>query len=79
VVPGGAGTARAAAEPVADRPVYVLCNSGNRSRKAAEILAIQRLAWEPEARLYQDWTIPPLTQSLEELRADIVEMTFIMA
>ena len=46
---------------------------------APEILAMQRLAWEPEARLYQDWTIPPVTQTLEELRADIAEMTFLKA
>ena len=46
---------------------------------APEILAIQRLAWEPEARLYQDWTIPPLTQTLEQLRADIRDMIFLKA
>jgi GNAT superfamily N-acetyltransferase len=46
---------------------------------APEILAMQRLAWEPEARLYRDWTIPPLTQTLEELRADICDMTFLKA
>jgi GNAT superfamily N-acetyltransferase len=46
---------------------------------APEILAMQRLAWEPEARLYEDWTIPPLTQTLEELRADIRGMTVLKA
>ncbi len=46
---------------------------------ARDILAIQRLAWEREARRYQDWTIPPLTQTLEELRADIREMVVLKA
>ena len=35
---------------------------------AEEILALQRLAYESEARFYCDWSLPPLTQTLEELR-----------
>jgi ribosomal protein S18 acetylase RimI-like enzyme len=38
---------------------------------APAILALQRSAYESEARLYNDWSIPPLTQSLEQLRAEI--------
>jgi ribosomal protein S18 acetylase RimI-like enzyme len=34
---------------------------------AAAILALQRLAYQSEARLYNDWSLPPLTQSLESL------------
>jgi len=34
---------------------------------AAAILALQKRAYESEARLYDDWSIPPLTQSLESL------------
>ena len=34
------------------------------------ILALQRLAYESEARLYDDWSIPPLTQLLEQLQAE---------
>jgi hypothetical protein len=34
---------------------------------AEEILDLQRLAYESEARFYEDWTIPPLTQTLEQL------------
>ena len=30
-----------------------------------EILALQKLAYQSEAELYDDYTIPPLTQSLE--------------
>ena len=38
LMPLGQVERRASTELAADRPVYVLCNSGNRSRKAAEIL-----------------------------------------
>jgi ribosomal protein S18 acetylase RimI-like enzyme len=38
---------------------------------AAQILALQKLAYESEARLYEDWTIPPLTQTLESLQIEI--------
>lgn len=34
---------------------------------APAILALQKLAYESEARLYDDWSLPPLTQSLESL------------
>ncbi|PKN07698.1 MAG: GNAT family N-acetyltransferase [Deltaproteobacteria bacterium HGW-Deltaproteobacteria-8] len=37
---------------------------------AEAILALQRLAYQSEARLYDDWGIPPLTQTLEDLRAE---------
>ncbi|MCL5734610.1 MAG: GNAT family N-acetyltransferase [Actinobacteria bacterium] len=46
---------------------------------AGEILSLQRLAWEGEAHLYQDPEIPPLTESLEELRDDIGTMAFLKA
>ena len=35
---------------------------------AETILALQRLAYRREAELHDDFTIPPLTQTLEELR-----------
>jgi GNAT superfamily N-acetyltransferase len=37
---------------------------------AAAVLELQKLAYQSEARLYGDWTLPPLTQTLEELRAE---------
>jgi ribosomal protein S18 acetylase RimI-like enzyme len=37
---------------------------------APAILALQKLAYESEARLYNDWSLPPLTQSLESLVAE---------
>lgn len=35
---------------------------------AEAILELQKLAYESEARLYDDWTLPPLTQTLPDLR-----------
>jgi len=46
---------------------------------APEILALQRLAYQSEARLYGDWSIPPLTQSLEELREEFSRLTILKA
>lgn len=38
-----------------------------KEQDAADILELQRLAYQSEAALYNDWSIPPLTQSLESL------------
>jgi GNAT superfamily N-acetyltransferase len=46
---------------------------------AAEILDLQKLAYEPEARLYEDWNIPPLTQTLESLVSEIQNQTVLKA
>ena len=35
-----------------------------------QILALQKAAFESEARLVENWNIPPLTQTLEELVAE---------
>ena len=35
--------------------------------EASDILALQQLAYQSEARLYNDWSLPALTQSLESL------------
>lgn len=37
---------------------------------AGAILALQKLAYESEARLYHDWNLPPLTQTLDEMRTE---------
>jgi len=37
-------------------------------RDAPAILALQRLAYQSEANLYNDWSLPPLVQTLELLR-----------
>jgi ribosomal protein S18 acetylase RimI-like enzyme len=46
---------------------------------AAEILELQKLAYESEARLYNDWLIPPLTQTLESVRSEFDGKTFLKA
>ena len=38
---------------------------------AEEILALQKLAYHSEAEIYDDYTIPPLVQTLREMEADI--------
>ena len=37
---------------------------------AEEILQLQYLAYESEAKIYNDWSLPALTQSLESLMAE---------
>jgi ribosomal protein S18 acetylase RimI-like enzyme len=46
---------------------------------APAILALQRLAYQSEARLYNDWNIPPLTQTLEQLQEEFRASTVLKA
>lgn len=46
---------------------------------AAEILALQKLAYLSEAKLYNNYAIPPLTQTIEELVADFGRKLFLKA
>ncbi len=46
---------------------------------AAEILALQKLAYLSEAGIYNDFSIPPMTQTLEGLVADFGCKTFLKA
>jgi ribosomal protein S18 acetylase RimI-like enzyme len=46
---------------------------------AAEILRLQKLAYRSEAAIYDDFTIPPLTQTLDEMRADLARQTCLKA
>jgi GNAT superfamily N-acetyltransferase len=46
---------------------------------AAEILALQKVAYQSEARLNDDWTIPPLTQTLPEIEAEFETKVFLRA
>ncbi len=39
--------------------------------EAGELLTLRRAAFVTEAQLYQDPNIPPLTQTLHELREDL--------
>lgn len=46
---------------------------------ARDILALQRLAYQSEAALYDDLGIPPLTQTLDELGAEFGDHVFLTA
>jgi ribosomal protein S18 acetylase RimI-like enzyme len=46
---------------------------------AADILELQKLAYLSEARIYNDYTIPPLLQTLEEIEADFQAKVFLKA
>ncbi len=43
------------------------------------ILELQKLAYQSEAEIHNDFTIPPLTQTLEEIKNDFSHQTFIKA
>ncbi len=44
-----------------------------------EILELQKLAYQREAILYDDWTIPPLIQTLSEIQAECENSVFLKA
>lgn len=44
-----------------------------------EILALQKLAYQQEAAIYNDNDIPPLTQTLEEFREEAKNVTMLKA
>ncbi|GAM10909.1 putative acetyltransferase [Geobacter sp. OR-1] len=44
---------------------------------AAEILALQKLAYQSEAVIYNDWSIPPLTQTLADIEQEFAVMTIL--
>jgi GNAT superfamily N-acetyltransferase len=49
------------------------------SADAEEILDLQKLAYQSEAALYQDYTIPPLMQNLSEITAEFRSRYFLKA
>ncbi len=48
-------------------------------RDAEAILDLQKLAYQSEAAIYNDYSIPPLTQTLEEMSADFEGNIFLKA
>ena len=46
---------------------------------AEAILALQKLAYASEARRYDDWTIPPLVETLDSVRRDIAQHVVLKA
>ncbi|MFJ5926740.1 GNAT family N-acetyltransferase [Kitasatospora sp. NPDC092948] len=50
-----------------------------RPDEAEQILKLQYLGYQSEAELYSDWTLDPLTQSLESLQAELAERRVLVA
>jgi len=46
---------------------------------ASEILNLQKLAYRSEAEIYDDWTLPPLHQTLEEITREFTTHVFVKA
>ena len=46
---------------------------------AEEILSLQKLAYRSEAEIYNDFNIPPLLQTPEEIKKDFENQTFLKA
>lgn len=46
---------------------------------ATEILVLQKLAYQSEARIYNDWNIPPLLQTIEEIQDEFKTHMFLKA
>ncbi|HEY9594682.1 MAG TPA: GNAT family N-acetyltransferase [Spirochaetia bacterium] len=46
---------------------------------APEILALQKIVYQNEAEMYDDWSLTPLRQTLEDMRADFATKTFVKA
>ncbi len=46
---------------------------------AQDILSLQKLAYQSEAEIYHDHTLPPLTQTLEEIQKDFETQLFLKA
>ena len=46
---------------------------------AEAILALQKVAYASEARRYDDWTIPPLVETLDSVRRDIAQHVVLKA
>ena len=44
-----------------------------------EILNLQKLAYESEARLYNDWSLPALTQDIESILVEFSNSVFLKA
>ncbi|HJX52529.1 MAG TPA: GNAT family N-acetyltransferase [Polyangia bacterium] len=46
---------------------------------AEAILVLQKLAYQSEARLYNDWSLPPLTQTIDSLRDEFTNSIILKA
>ncbi|MFJ9812366.1 GNAT family N-acetyltransferase [Streptomyces sp. NPDC101158] len=51
----------------------VTISAADTTQDAEHILKLQFLCYQREAEIYQDWSIEPLTQTLDALRAELAE------
>jgi GNAT superfamily N-acetyltransferase len=58
-----------------DATLYQRAQKGD----APEILALQKVAYQSEAEIYGDRSLPALEQTLEQLKSDFDRMTFLKA
>lgn len=65
-------------QPESHRPIEPVISRAEIG-DVAEILRLQKVAFESEAARYQDWTIPPLTQTLAEIREEHTRKVFVKA
>lgn len=49
------------------------------SEDAVTLLELQKLAYQSEALLYDDFSIPPLMQTLDKMKSDITSKVFLKA
>ncbi len=49
------------------------------SEDTIEILDLQKLVYQSEAKIYNDWTIPPLLQTIKEIRTEFSTHIFLKA
>lgn len=49
------------------------------TKDAEEILSLQKLAYQSEAAFYDDFTLPPLLQTLEEIKVDFEKQVVLKA
>ena len=55
--------------PAGERVLYMIIEHA-RLEDAPAVLALQKTAYRSEAEIYGDYTIPPLTQTLDEIEVD---------
>jgi len=46
---------------------------------AAKILSLQKMAYQSEAEIYQNYSIPPLTQNIKEIKEEFDSYLFLKA
>ena len=46
---------------------------------AEQVLSLQKLAYQSEAAIYQDYSIPPLIQTIDEIKGEFEEQVFLKA